>query len=564
MSMETHVFFRGKLPNKAALSRAMRELGFPFSVKPATGSLDRQSGFMPMAFRGEETGVEFDVWHDHSAVMEFADVGVDPSYECVANFRWGGDYQEAVAGMCAAAALAKLVNGVVFDEAEGKLLSIEDATLVAKRSLETLTKRDEPARLGTRPADLKRYLKPLLKQRSDLVLIGRMLIIRPVRHLLRGVFFDRTSDKYLFRVSRYITPLFPVEDGASYEEDIHPVRWKVWQPHFNDFLFDSVAEDAFDHVGQILTLGDFARDLDTSYVVAQAAFQYTRVASLALAGLREEAAQLVDELERSNSDNSYWHYFAKTQRAFLKRKTDDLCAEFRRKEADAAKELKLEGIWEPTPFPVEMPKRERSRCAEPPFATSPWIARRPGLVGQVPDHSGEIRFAKDALRRKGGLILLVPLTREAAEEMHRTRQDYVLATRLPGQTLLVLRHHTAWSPHDPEQPRNPDYVPTREFRLEVHGALGRLHTEFSEGFDKPGVLKMWSVSVKKWSAHNDWRQREKTIYDHRIDPRGCERRPMSDSDISLCEFAEPAFGEYSDLLSRVSSYLQNEGFGSFA
>ena len=39
MSMETHVFFRGKLPTKAALSRAMKELGFSFSISPSTGSL---------------------------------------------------------------------------------------------------------------------------------------------------------------------------------------------------------------------------------------------------------------------------------------------------------------------------------------------------------------------------------------------------------------------------------------------------------------------------------------------------------------------------------------------
>jgi hypothetical protein len=77
MSMETHVFFRGKLPTKAALSRAMKELGFPFSITPSTGSLEQQSGFMPMKRRGEETGVEFDVYSDHAAVEEFADVGVD-------------------------------------------------------------------------------------------------------------------------------------------------------------------------------------------------------------------------------------------------------------------------------------------------------------------------------------------------------------------------------------------------------------------------------------------------------------------------------------------------------
>ena len=120
MSMETHVFFRGKLPTKAALSRTMKELGFPFSIMPSTGSLERQSGFMPMNRRGEETGVEFDVYNDHSSVEEFADVGVDAGFERRASLRWGGDFQEAVAGMSAAAALAKLMNGVVFDEAEDR------------------------------------------------------------------------------------------------------------------------------------------------------------------------------------------------------------------------------------------------------------------------------------------------------------------------------------------------------------------------------------------------------------------------------------------------------------
>src|SRR6266545_6710492 len=112
MSMETHVFFRGTLPSKAALSRAMKELGFPYSIKPATGSLEEQNGFMPMLLRREETGVEFDVF-GRDAVEEFADEGVDPSYQRVANFRWGGDFQEAVAGMCGAAALQARQRGRV-------------------------------------------------------------------------------------------------------------------------------------------------------------------------------------------------------------------------------------------------------------------------------------------------------------------------------------------------------------------------------------------------------------------------------------------------------------------
>ena len=75
-------------------------------------------------------------------------------------------------------------------------------------NLQELVKPEDAKHPGTRPADLKRYLKPLLKQRSDLVLIGRLLLIRPVRHIVRGVFFARTGDKYKFEIVRYIRPLF--------------------------------------------------------------------------------------------------------------------------------------------------------------------------------------------------------------------------------------------------------------------------------------------------------------------------------------------------------------------
>jgi len=69
MSMEMHVLFHGKLPSKAALNAAMKQLGFPLAVKPATGSLESQSGFMPMHFRLEQTGVEFDVFNGRAAVV---------------------------------------------------------------------------------------------------------------------------------------------------------------------------------------------------------------------------------------------------------------------------------------------------------------------------------------------------------------------------------------------------------------------------------------------------------------------------------------------------------------
>jgi hypothetical protein len=76
----------------------------------------------------------------------------------------------------------------MLDEMEDKLLSADEAIAMATEHLRAVARDENTKQPGTRPADIKRYLKPLLEQRSDLVLIGRYLLIRPVRHMLRGAF----------------------------------------------------------------------------------------------------------------------------------------------------------------------------------------------------------------------------------------------------------------------------------------------------------------------------------------------------------------------------------------
>jgi hypothetical protein len=565
MSTETHVFFRGKVPTKAVLSRAMKELGFPFSIKPADGSLGQQSGFMPMLRGRQETGVEFYFSSDSRAIAEFSAEGVDKSFKHLAIFRWSGDFEEAVAGMCGAAALAKLMNGVVFDEAEGKLFSVEGAIALARRNLDILLRSDPKPRMGTTPADIKRYLKPLLKERSDLALLGRRLIIRPVRHLLRGVFFDRTSDKYQFRLWRYVCPLFAASsDGVGYDNYIYLPISRVWEPDFQALLFNYLAEDLFDYVGHIETLEDFAQ-----LTKPRSRAPSLAISALAVSGRTDSAFEMLNEIEKSD-DGRNRSWIAK-QRTFLARDVNSVCTEFRAKEAEAARQLKLGDLWEPCAFGAEAPEKEWStRSAEPRFVTTPWISRPQGLIGDVPERPGEVRFAKAEMWRRDRVILLVPLARETAEELHRSRQEYVLATRLPGGNLLTLRHDTGWSPHDPEQPRNPKHVPAREYQLTVYGMMGCLQVSFTRDLDRLDHLTMWSISNLRasddnnvWLAYNDLKAREKSVYDHRRGNIGRIRRELTDDDVALCELEAPPFGDFADMWRRVEKYLENEGFGRF-
>jgi hypothetical protein len=575
MSMEIHLFFRGELPTKTALSRAMKELGFPFSIKPATGSLERQSGFMPMMLRGEETGVEFDVYNDSAAFAEFAAKGVDPSLERRASLRWGGDADETAAGLCVAAALAKLMNGAVLDEAENKLLSVDDAIAVARQNLKALVQPEADKQGGTRPANIKRYLKPLLKQRSDLALVGRMLIIRPVRHLLRGVFFDRTGSKSAFKIWRFVKPLYESTESIGYADDIPTPAYQVWHSHFEPLLFDLLAEDIFDRVGRITTYDELAHEFKEGHE----SYNGIRMLAFLFSGQRESASEVLDEIERSDPSplRKSW---AKWHKKLLNRDMDAIYATFHTYEAASAKKLKLGDIWEPTPFAGEVPEAQRkTRCAEPFFTTSPWIARPPGLVQEVPEHPGEIRFADDTVWRKGRVVMLAALTHDQAEERHRTGQSYSLATRLPGGNLLLFRYYSGRSPHDPHE-TNSNYLPGRDFRLEVYGSMGFLQSYFAEDLERRGVMQMKRASVyvhrttpthflaqpvkSLWEAHNRFEHGTKDISDYRAGPRRYASRPMSDSDFSFFEFAEPPFGEFGDYWRRVSTYLENEGFGSFA
>lgn len=146
MSIEIHVFFRGKLPNTAALTRGLKGLGFTLSITPPAYPLEGHSGYMPMRFQRDETGVEFYI-DDGRAVVE--DVlppeqlaNVDPNFDRCASFRWGSAEDEMVCGLCCAAALAKLTNGVVYEEQDGVLWSVETAITEAKKYFEEFARKE--------------------------------------------------------------------------------------------------------------------------------------------------------------------------------------------------------------------------------------------------------------------------------------------------------------------------------------------------------------------------------------------------------------------------------------
>ena len=569
MAEETHVLFRGKLPGKAALSRAMKELGFPFAIAPATGPLEGHGGYLPMKLRCEETGVEFDIFEGRDAVEELAGKGADARFERSANFRWGGDENEMLAGLCGAAALAKLVDGVVVGAMDGKLLSVEQATELARQTLQSVTPPPDNRRHklpGTRPADIRRYLKSLLNERDDLVLVGRHLFIRPIRHLMRGAFFHRTSDKFGFGVFRMVKPLYQPPDWIDYESGGVGGDWRVWQPHFQPLLIKQLAEDAFARVGKITTLDDFAEHLSKnksrSYAHSE---QLERITALQLAGRADRAAAYVEQLERNLKADGDRDYI----RAYWKRVSNvsALCERLRAKEAETAKAMKLKHIWEPSPFPVELPAAERTRVAEPEFPALPWVAvaLSPPLMLPPPEHPGEVRFAKSLTEDDGKLMLIAPLTLTEAEERHREYEEYLLAARLPDGILAIIERITGW---DRLKPGAIAYLqPT--FHMRLSGFHHTVTAAISLHLGFPGMFRFWDIHVHDrasssllWNACFLLEYSTVTIGDSRRgEPREHTKSTITPAlrDAVLCQ--APAFGEYTELCERLRSVLQMTGYG---
>ena len=565
MANEIYVLFRGPLPKTAALARALRNLDFPVSIPKPTGSLEQQKGFLPMRLFREKTGVELDTFDGRALVEEVADADiddVDPSFDRVASFRWGGDENEMACAVCGAAALAGLVNGMVTDEYDSGIMPPDEAVAYARKAIAGIKPPDR--KVGTTPAHIKRYLQPLLKQRGDLMMVGRFLLMRPIRHLVRGVEFLGRGVEFRFRLRTHFDLLAaPSIDRNEYGNYLEDIPLDVWQPHFQALLMHVLGEDALPDVGAITTLLDFAPKLFPRK-------HYTEyVKTLVLAGERDRAVDFVEKIEQASLVQGVDTKWEKTQWAFLARDIEDICAEAHAREAETIKAWKFEKIWEPSPFPVELPIPDRpGRSAEPPFVTKPWPERPPGMLPHLPDRPGEIRFAKDKYHRGQAIVLVEALTREEAEIRHQNMEDYVLAVRLPEGFLLSLqRGATGNDRHDPRHGSR-----SLGLRIEVKliGVRYLVSATFCQRKQK-GVLELWSAEVMELPY-----QRYKTAWRYfaglnhdRIhvtdDPLGLDEktstRPPTDAEREFLTCEDPKFGEFDGIVTHVLALPRAAGFG---
>lgn len=121
MSMELHVFLsRRRLPDVGQWQAAVDSLGFDMKLDRDT-KVGTDTGFLPAVFKGRKSGFEFDVTPASNVADAYPDIADRlAGLDAAGNFRWGGDLDEMLCVLAAAAALVSFSGGVWFDPQEGE------------------------------------------------------------------------------------------------------------------------------------------------------------------------------------------------------------------------------------------------------------------------------------------------------------------------------------------------------------------------------------------------------------------------------------------------------------
>ncbi len=224
---------------------------------------------------------------------------------------------------------------------------------------------------------VKRLLAPLVERHDDLVLVGHWLMLKPVRHLLRGVVIDRRGEAGRFMPRWAVANLcepqrsFPITWG----EMIRRLGSWAWaDPLLQAQLFAAIEEQALPLLRAIQTLDDFFAFASSRERFPGRPFDAFPLRSIGVDVARGDLDRARATCAKLSTGGTMWS--APEMHEEFARITGTLCPLLaagdrpgmarllHEWEAYTVDMLKLGDIWEKTPFPIELPS------AEPPSTSS--------------------------------------------------------------------------------------------------------------------------------------------------------------------------------------------------
>jgi hypothetical protein len=224
----------------------------------------------------------------------------------------------------------------------------------------------------TTVAQVKALVKPLLDRHSDLALVGRYIYLKPVHHFARAVLIDRKLDPDQFNPRWAVMHLFAARrffalnwgEFLDNEKSDRPGIWRISEPDLASAMIDQIERNALPRLRAMKTLDDYFAfvsqhrsrhqlyDEPTARIIVEAALGHL------------EATRVIgaDNLALWSRDEPYYDEVAREKYRRLRELCACLAADDRRGiarllhewEAHTVKKLRIEHLWQPTPFPLEL------------------------------------------------------------------------------------------------------------------------------------------------------------------------------------------------------------------
>jgi hypothetical protein len=214
--------------------------------------------------------------------------------------------------------------------------------------------------------EVRKLVAPLLERNPDLAVVGRLIVLKPVHHILRGVFIDATSQANQCEPRWLMMDLpFKADDiiygvGGSLFRSKPRTLWWLDDPEISADLVFVVERDVLPKLRSIQTLQDYFEaavpkdpvalkrmwGMQLTFAVARGDLEAARgflandLKGIYMRPLNEFRAGLGDRLLKNGARVS-----AEDRQALADYLHD--C------EAYTVGKLKIAHLWETTPFPIE-------------------------------------------------------------------------------------------------------------------------------------------------------------------------------------------------------------------
>ena len=224
----------------------------------------------------------------------------------------------------------------------------------------------------TTAAQVRKLVQPLLDSNRDLAWVGRQIYLNPVRHFGRTILIDRILDPDGFRPQWAVLHLFQLRTSFSLSwgewlsKPSGEMRgsWLMYDPDVAAQLIEAIERNALPTLRAIQTLDDYLAYVSVNYFRHQLYEWPTAKIVLDVALGNLEAARLLCAQNLDSWSIERPHH-TESKKAELRRLCG-LCALLQQDdraglvrllhewEAQSVKNLKIEHLWEPAPFPLEL------------------------------------------------------------------------------------------------------------------------------------------------------------------------------------------------------------------